>query len=1019
MALIVPNEIMAELRDCQKKSIITVSNFIDDNANGSCLISLPTGAGKSGVICCVGHYTHLRRVLVVTHRRAVCDQLYRQIKRSFFEKILKDKYDSTYLKKKVTNRIPPDIEDGIYCTTFQKLTSLNDIQIDEIKDSFQLILIDEGHAEPSPKWGTVIRKFEAKKIIITATPYRNDLFSFDINVNHSYIYTYKDAIQDEVIVKPNFLKYDLNILKNVIKEYKQSHPGAVCIIKCKNFEEIKKYYSQLKSEFKVLAIHDGFKHAEVDHNLHYVPANIDKLDFEIYIHQRKLDEGIDLPQAKVLVLTYPVGSGKELVQTIGRVVRIYEKYEPLVIESDEIQNKRLWDNYLEFDKYLSNKSSAQKFLNTLNTASLLENYLDAFPEHSYFESSYKKKFDFNSFNPEESLIIPLASVCFINKLKDFDYNDLIDKIYWEFTKEGSLSKKFEEIGVITAVCFNNSKFLKDSLFFEPSLEIVIIKDLGDFLAIFDSSGRKFNNRSDLNLGHAVSSETLYKIIAQTEKSKTTQATSRAIIGSSLRAEGISYVGENLESTNHPQSNSGYAVTTAIASNLTKDNKIASSYYLGLSSGRISDQKFRKFNYNGFCNWVEDVKYSFESANTLKSDFLNSFSQAIDAPILKDPVACVIDFSSIKGILEVGFMNYKTQINNCFTYKKYSKGVDLLGSFEILSLKKIKQKILINKLIFKKDNKYPLKKIQFKIKGDEFIVKSTGVEFSIDGVSEPIEKILNTDTVKLLYDDGITYLDGRFYKFNLPSEAGMVSPEILNRIIALDNLTNTGLTEKDIPNLSVDRFGKKSIFSLIDMLSNVKDSNPRLQDLGEFYPFIPDVDLILCTDMDTEPADFVISSKTKLVYVHVKCGNTLKPHSSAGAITEVGSQALKNLHFLISQNKELEFANITRLNTNWPSLNGNDQGIKLDSRIRLFNKKYDKSHKLDNVLELIKQRRSMTSVKKEIWIVIGNAFSKSHFEKQFSNPGKISDETLQAYQLIDTWILQTSNYDVDVKFFVSK
>lgn len=41
------------------------------------------------------------------------------------------------------------------------------------------------------------------------------------------------------------------------------------------------------------------------------------------------------------------------------------------------------------------------------------------------------------------------------------------------------------------------------------------------------------------------------------------------------------------------------MTTAKGSNLNIDDKIASSYYLGIGSGRISDQKFRNFDYDSF------------------------------------------------------------------------------------------------------------------------------------------------------------------------------------------------------------------------------------------------------------------------------------------------------------------------------------------------------------------------------------------------------------------------------------
>ncbi|UWM65751.1 DEAD/DEAH box helicase [Enterobacter sp. CP102] len=1017
----VPASIVSMLRDCQNESINTISNYLDEPSEGACLISLPTGSGKSGVICCVAHYSKIDKILIVSHRRAVCNQLYRQLRGGFFEKILQDKYEPSLVKKDVINGISLDVINGIYCTTFQKLTSLQEEDLNRLKSSFQLILIDEGHAEPSPQWGSVIRKFESKKVIITATPYRNDLFSFDIDVNHAFIYTYKKAINDKVIVKPTFEEITSEQLTHKILNFREKNPDAVCIVKCRNFDDICRYYSFLKDTFKTLAIHDRFKDEPLDDNLHYVPAKIDELDYEVYIHQRKLDEGIDLPQAKILILTYSVGSGKELVQTIGRVVRVFRDYNPIVFELGNSKNIRLWDNYIEFDSYISEKSSAEKFLNTLNTASLLESYLDAFPEHSYFESSYKKKFNFSEFEPARSLVIPSASVCFINKLPNFDLADFIDKIYWEFTREGALSKYDKETGVITSVCFNNSKFLIDRLFFEPSLEIVIVKDLGTLVAIFDSSGRRFNHRTDLNLGRAVNSDTLYKVFAQTEKSRTTQATSRAILGSSSKAEGIAYIGENLESTNHPQSNSSYAVTTAKGSNLNIDDKIASSYYLGIGSGRISDQKFRNFDYDGFCAWIDDIKYTFDSNNKLNSDFLNSFSQPIDEAPDEEPISCVIDFSSISGVLELEHSNCRVVIQNTFLFKMYNRGISFfkLQDINLRIIKKIPSPFTFRLSDYRQYIASSLNnKISFNFKNDEFEVKTNGVSVYLNGAIVSSENIFNANTVKLLFNKGVTFLNGIFYKFQLPSENGGISQAVLDRIYPLKCLSNPSLSEKDLPHLTPTAFGVNSIFSLIDNLSNVRNYNPTISELGDFYEHIPDVDMILCTDMDTEPADFVISSKSKLIYVHVKCGKTTNPESSAGAITEVGSQALKNIHFLISQNSALEYANLSRLKKCWPSDNGNDNRVKLNSRIRLYNKKFDDNHSLEDVLDLIKQRRSMISIRKEIWIVIGNAFSKKHFERQFSGVGKISPESLQAYQLIDTWLLQASSYDIDVKFFVS-
>lgn len=1012
------------LRPCQLESIGTIQRYLESMSEKSCLISLPTGAGKSGVICTVGHFSTFDKILVVTHRRAVCDQLYKQLKGKFFQKILQEDVDyKQFLIKKIFNHINNTDNNGIYCTTFQKITSLSEQELTALENTFSLILIDEGHAEPSPKWGTAIRELNARKVIITATPYRNDLFSFDIDAKHSYIYTYKQAVKDKVIVAPIFetitlskalenmeLDTDFSIIYEKINKIKESQPDAVCIIKCKEFHDIEIFFSKFKELYRTAAIHDQFKDKEIEDVYREVPANLAELNYEVLIHQRKLDEGIDLPEAKILILTYPVGSGKELVQTIGRVVRIYQNYQPTVFEISTQSNNNLWGNYQEFDEYISNPESAERFLNTLDTALLVENYLDVFPEHSYFDSCYRKKFNFKEFNPINSLEIPLASVCFYNKLADFSLNDCIDKLYWEFQREGALTKYDIESGVITSVCFNNSKFLKDSLFFEPSLEIMIIREIGDIISIFDSKGRKFNNRDDLKIGRVIDLDKLFSVVAKTEQTRTKQANTRALQFSESRPESISLKGPDLEATNHSQTNSMYAVTTAVVSNINENDKIDSSFYLGVGSGRICDQKKNNFTYKDFIEWLEQINIAFDKNGLVKSRFLNSFAQTIDEAPEEEPIACILDFSDILGILEITYNGFKQQIDNTFIYKKYSKGISFFNFYYLTTNKYtvyLPTYNLKSLITFSFDDKKELVAHCYE-----------EISFFIDGCEVNINELFNRKSVKLLYKDGTNFINGLFYKHKLPMEKGELNHSILNGVIPLDCLLNVNLTEKDEDNLSIETFGNNSIFYLIDQMSNVQNPSVSLNNLGQFFEYLPNIDLMLCTDMGTEPADFILSSKDKVVFVHVKCGKSPKsPESSAGAIYEVGSQALKNLHYLLN-NSPSRYANITNIKGAWPRPNGNSKGICLNNRIRLFNKKFDMHHSLEDVIEVIDDRRKNPLVSKEIWLVMGNSFSYKHFKDQLSSPSMACAETVQAYQLLDTWYSQTSNQNVEMKIFVS-
>jgi hypothetical protein len=230
----------------------------------------------------------------------------------------------------------------------------------------------------------------------------------------------------------------------------------------------------------------------------------------------------------------------------------------------------------------------------------------------------------------------------------------MDKLYWEFNREGALTKPNIEIGVITSVCFNNSRFLKDSLFFEPSLEIMVIKEIGDIVAIFDSKGRKFNGRDDLKIGRAIDVDKLFTVVAETKKTRTKQANTRALQLSKHRPESISLKSVDLEAINHSQSNAAYAVTTAIVSNINEQDKVASSYYLGVGSGRICDQKNSKFSYEEFIEWIDHINILFAANQQTKSAFLNSYSQAVEYLPTEDPTLCILDLTDISGLIEVGY-----------------------------------------------------------------------------------------------------------------------------------------------------------------------------------------------------------------------------------------------------------------------------------------------------------------------------------------------------------------------------
>src|ERR1700761_4314172 len=65
--------IWVALRECQKNAVRCGIGYLNkplvQQDHKACLLSLPTGAGKSGVISTLAHYAPQNKVLVLCHRR--------------------------------------------------------------------------------------------------------------------------------------------------------------------------------------------------------------------------------------------------------------------------------------------------------------------------------------------------------------------------------------------------------------------------------------------------------------------------------------------------------------------------------------------------------------------------------------------------------------------------------------------------------------------------------------------------------------------------------------------------------------------------------------------------------------------------------------------------------------------------------------------------------------------------------------------------------------------------------------
>jgi hypothetical protein len=94
----------------------------------------------------------------------------------------------------------------------------------------------------------------------------------------------------------------------------------------------------------------------------------------------------------------------------------------------------------------------------------------------------------------------------------------------------------------------------------------------------------------------------------------------------------------------------------------------------------------------------------------------------------------------------------------------------------------------------------------------------------------------------------------------------------------------------------------------------------IRELGEpagLREFFGDPDILICDDMRTEAADFIMANtkKRRIVFIHAKANSIKKPYS-ASALQEVISQATKNINYLGMYN-ESKPPNLDEWSGAWP------------------------------------------------------------------------------------------------------
>jgi superfamily II DNA or RNA helicase len=985
----------------QSKAINTVRNYIrsyeEDNTIGSSLIHMPTGTGKSGVIAAISHFIRkVECVLLLCPRIALRDQLASEVRGRFFSRF---NIDENSLKKKVIivkeNILKLDVDDynhNIIVMTNQMLYSIysnNREQYNNLRKHIDIVVVDEGHYEPAVSWSEAIRKLNKPKVIFTATPFRNDIKLFDINYDLSYSYTLKDAFNDNIVrqvevlhrkhpVTPNkFVKEVVDIYDEKLNDSSLDDKDKPrVIIRCDTKERIRQIGSALKNLGKShVLIHERFEdnNASFPNERKTVP-NPDVEDAIFWVHQYKLLEGIDDPKFQLLALYEELSNARSFIQQVGRVIRNPNKILnsfAYVLDHSSGRQTEYWNEYLEFDEYIK--------IHGIKVADFGGKYLEEIskilPDVVYYDGRFRSKVNLPSIDPSEDLVLP-KTVNVYKKRGKYKLKDISENVIHEYNDYDCIYNAFwhdNHTYLIIYIYFSNSRLLRNKLFIENKLGVSIIREVDDYICYFNSGNIKPNaiyeyteNISDKDFRRLYNNNLSYltEISSQNSNLGTRAIRSRKITASNM---------ENIVPSFDAHS---FVCRTARGYvNINKTNKIRR--YVGFQKGKISDSTGNYNNLDEYLQWLDEMT-TLISSRQRGLGLFERYAKPTDVPKDATPVNILLD---VLDVQESFFTNNANDIkpdkpmiiedlcseikNGAFNVNCNGVDCDVQVSYDGNLHKYILNSAELDSLYYSNDENLKSGVINYLNSSQSFriIPKSEDSFYTLGEFYSPILRF------------GPSYSDEQFGLLRI-----MESSRQLDRI---------GSEKGKCCLSNGSGWDKNSLFSIID-------------NLGKNYgmsSLFGKPDIVVCDDMGTEAADFILgyTDKRKVVFIHAK-GNNKEDNIkyAASPLMEVCGQATKNLKYFSRYDniKPPKAPNWHISKWSAPPHVAGQVNNRIRKKLISLNTGMDVWGKIQSII-----RDPMADL--HVWLFLGRILSKSILETQLKQNNTSTEAKQSAYLLLST------------------
>jgi superfamily II DNA or RNA helicase len=884
-----------------------------------CLIRMPTATGKTGVIACLAMLSNQSTTLVLTPWAHLRDQMISDLEEGFWNTIgLTPKMlEVVPMFPSTAREILKSTESRIIVATF---ATLNDLRINHT-DTYQnlakaisLVIVDEGHYEPSIEWGKSVKHLNTKTLLLTATPYRNDLKLFRITdpEQSTHHFTHKQAVERAIIRELSIealvsQSSTRNLSLAFAKKWEsmkstgnlpsQAPRSIICCSDATSIEEV--VVLLRKAGLKAIGVHEQFKTSASKHLYKEVPKP-KEVDADIWVHQHKLTEGLDDHRFCCVALFTQIRNDRKLIQQVGRILRrkANDLNKPaILLAPSEYSVEAEWNAYLEFETNL-------QLLEPQHFRNVVQNLLSTQPEVEYFEKRFRRRFSPTDLSKRPQVII--APSVLVRKVgKDFSLDDYIEDCTDTLNLEDAVilgpdinapCQKSATFALWVYASVHNSRFLLDSSLYEIKLETHCVVLADGFVFISDSRGNfplEYLEEHTVN----VSPEQLARYLDKSFRPTHVNVESSIPYDTVLR--GADLRGHNLLSV--PASLTDRVQICRSARGSSRDS---GRRYVGMSKGRVrkevSEEERRSFELSTFVSWAESVAKILNSTIT-SSALFHRYMPTCEPPSRPIPKTICIDLLRLNLNLSLAdgrkcwLKKSSSDIEECAEDNRniYQCSFNLEGDNvddESVSLR-IEYHPLKRRFWFNKQS------------GASVRVTPEGEDESL---SKSLAEFLNQrqDIILVgLHGGDIVYQGRNFYKVDYSYAEKTLLGLIERPTNAPQCRTEKGTKEE----INAAKKSKSTTFpdgSLFNAIAN--------QLIG--LPFTDK--LLVCADLGTECADFIAANleKHQLALIHAKAGGGRK--ISASAFHDIVAQAMKNLVYLTRSNETPKGVGSWQQNKTW-------------------------------------------------------------------------------------------------------